>query len=116
MLIFSSVSLCFQSLHCFMYKADHEDSEDEYNAKQEQSELEKLFIDALLAENFPLDYADDETRPGRHLCSIPANQEAFKSADNALRALPTLVQAPVQFFLEALLPGKNLDFLFSQSP
>ena len=101
-----------------MYKADHEDSEDENNAYEEQNELEKLFVDALLAENFPLDFADnaDETRPGRHLCSIPANQEAFKSADNALRALPTLVQAPVQFFLEALLLGKNLDFLFSQLP
>ena len=100
-----------------MYKADYSDSEDESNAHEEQNALEKFFADALLADNFPLDVAqpDDVTRPGKHLCSIDVDVEAFKSADDALRALGTLVQAPVQSFLKALLPGKNLDFLFSQS-
>ena len=102
----------------FIYKADHENSEDEGNAQEEQNILEKFFGDALLADNFPLDLAqpdDDVTRPGKHLCTIDVDVEAFQSADEALRTVGTLVQAPVQSFLRALLLGKNLDFLFSQS-
>ena len=100
----------------FIYKADHENSEDEGKAQEEQNILEQFFVDALLADNFPLDFAqpdDDVTRPGKHLCTIDVDVEAFQSADAALRTVGTLVQAPVQAFLKDLLPGQNLDFLFS---
>ncbi len=101
---------------CHIYKADHEHSEDEGKVEEEQNLLGQFFVDAVLADNCPLELAqpdDDVTRPGKHLCNIDVDVEAFQSADEALRTVGTLVQAPVQAFLKDLLPGQNLDFLFS---
>ena len=91
-----------------MHKVDNEDSGDEHNAGEDHNGGEDLFCEALAAAGRPC----DDSRPGKYLCSILEADVSFTRAETALKKRPALAGADVQFFLDSLLPGRNVDFLF----